>query len=201
MPKGQIDLEIFRQAMEDSRLWLSYAKVTKVDILDDRSAMKADVQLLPSEYDARVRVGAEYVAPGVGMYYPLRANDLVLVGFPSGDPEHGVVVKRLASAEDTIPEEFDNDKVVLKITDDEEFVLVGNTMLFGSDGSTENVVLGQVFKSMMSTVLGALAVHKHISSPPGFLSFIPDNAATYTSKKASPVDDEAILSDKSYTEK
>lgn len=201
MPKGNIDLEMFREAMRENKLWLSYATVGKVEILKDKSAMKADVTLLPSEYQARVRVGAEYVAPGVGLYFPLRPNDLVLVGFPSGDPEHGVVLKRLSSSEDTVPVEFNNDKVILKITADEQLVIVGNTMKFGSNISGENLVLGQVFKTMMSTILEALAVHQHISGPPGFVNSPPTNAAVYAAQKASPVTDEAILSGKGFTEK
>jgi hypothetical protein len=196
-----IDIEFLKAALKDDSLWLSFAKVLSVSIASDRSSMRARVELLPSQYEAQVRVGAEYVAPGVGIYFPLRAGDLVLVGYPSADPDTGVLVKRLASQEDTVPEEFNNDKVVLKLLGSEEFVVVGNAQKFGSSGSTENLVLGQVFKSMMSDVLDALAKHKHICSMPGFFSAPPDNASTYSSKKSSPVDDEAILSDKTFTEK
>jgi len=196
-----IDIEFLRGALKDNSLWMSFANVLSVSIANDRSSMKARVELLPTEYEAEVRVGAEYVAPGVGIYFPLRAGDLVMVGYPSADPDSGVLIKRLASQDDTVPEEFNNDKVVLKMLGNEELVIVGNAQKFGSSGSTENLVLGQVFKGMMSDILDALAKHMHISSMPGFFSAPPNNASVYSSNKSSPVDDGDILSDKAFTEK
>lgn len=75
-----------------------------------------------------------------------------------------------------------------------------NKILIGDDDSTENVVLGQVFKTMMSTVLEALAVHLHVGNL-GYYTGVPNNADVYSDQKASPVDDEAILSDESFARK
>lgn len=73
-------------------------------------------------------------------------------------------------------------------------------MQFGSKSSSENMVLGQVFKTMMDTLLTAIATHTHIGNL-GYQTTPPDNAADFTNLKASPIDDDAILSDKAFTEK
>lgn len=102
--------------------------------------------------------------------------------------------------------------------------VVGKLRL-GSYESGHPIVLGDVFKDMMGTLLGALAAHKHplagavimlgaptvpptpvmtgiplpIVIPPGTppvppMTGAPDNASTYTDLKASPIDDETVLS-------
>lgn len=81
-----------------------------------------------------------------------------------------------------------------------ETVLLGFLKLkLGSESSDENLVLGQIFKTFASSLLDGIVAHTHQtgtgpSSP-------PINAATFTALKASPITDEAILSDKSFTEK
>jgi hypothetical protein len=62
------------------------------------------------------------------------------------------------------------------------------------------VVLGQVFKEMMSEFLQIFAEHKHIGNL-GYYTPPPDNFTDALTLKSSPVDDEAILSDVSFTEK
>lgn len=66
----------------------------------------------------------------------------------------------------------------------------------GSEASSENMVLGQVFKQFASDLLDALATHTHpgIGSP-------PSNMSKFTALKSSPVQDEKILSSISFTEK
>lgn len=198
--RDNIDLEMFRQAMKDNSLHTSFATVISVNITPDRSAMKATVQLLPTLYEARVFVGAEYVAPGVGVYYPLRQNDLVVVAFPQADRDKGIVIKRLSSKEDTIPQEFNNDKIVIKCMGSEEFVVVGDNIKLGSPAASENLVLGQVLKSLLSSTYQEIAVHKHIGNL-GYFTAPPDNTAFFLTKKASPIEDEGILSDIAKTEK
>lgn len=70
----------------------------------------------------------------------------------------------------------------------------------GSKASAENMVLGQVFKSMMDTLLVAIKTHTHVGNL-GYSTSPPENAADFDAIKASPVDDGAILSDKVFTEK
>ncbi len=66
----------------------------------------------------------------------------------------------------------------------------------GSEASSENMVLGQVFKQFASDLLSAIAAHTHpgIGSP-------PSNMSKFTALKSSPIGDEAILSNVSFTEK
>lgn len=70
----------------------------------------------------------------------------------------------------------------------------------GSKAAAENLVLGQVFKAYEASLLDAIIAHKHLDSF-GYLTQPPDNAADFTALKASPIEDEAILSDECFTEK
>jgi hypothetical protein len=74
-------------------------------------------------------------------------------------------------------------------------------MTFGSKESSEPMVLGNVFKDMMSTLLDALANHTHVCGPPGFLSDFPANQLEFLSIKQSPIESKEVLSDKCFTEK
>lgn len=65
----------------------------------------------------------------------------------------------------------------------------------GSKSANQNLVLGQIFKTFADSLLSAIATHTH----PG-IGFPPSNAATFTGLKASPIDDEAILSQENFTE-
>jgi phage gp45-like len=70
----------------------------------------------------------------------------------------------------------------------------------GSKASAENLVLGQIFKAFMSQVLELIAQHTHTGNL-GYPTSPPTNAADFESKKSSPIDDGAILSDLVFTEK
>jgi len=80
-----------------------------------------------------------------------------------------------------------------------EIIFKFGAIKLGSENSVENLVLGQVFQAMMSTVLNLIAVHIHTSSlgPTG----PPHNAALFQAQKTSPIDDGLILSDYAFTEK
>jgi hypothetical protein len=73
-------------------------------------------------------------------------------------------------------------------------------MQFGSKASSENMVLGQVFKDFAKQLLSALAVETHIGNL-GYATDVPINKADYEALKASPIEDEAVLSDIAFTEK
>lgn len=80
--------------------------------------------------------------------------------------------------------------------------LENGTIKIGSPSAeTENFVLGQVLKELLSELLSLLASHTHISMPPGVLTTPPMEAAQFTTLKTSPVDDEAMLSDTIFGEK
>jgi len=71
----------------------------------------------------------------------------------------------------------------------------------GSDASGDPVVLGTETRQMLSQALAAIISHTHTSSAPGAPTSPPLNSAAFSSLKASPVDDGAMLSDLVYTEK
>jgi phage gp45-like len=71
----------------------------------------------------------------------------------------------------------------------------------GSEAAEENFVLGQVFKTFAQQLLTQLAAETHVSGLPGYPTSVPQNAAKYNNLKATPIDDDAILSDKIFGEK
>ncbi len=73
-------------------------------------------------------------------------------------------------------------------------------MQFGSKASAENMVLGQVFKTFMDNLLTQLQNETHIGNL-GYETSVPVNAPQYEALQESPIDDDAILSDKAFTEK
>lgn len=70
--------------------------------------------------------------------------------------------------------------------------LKANTLNLGGNSPTESLVLGNVFQTMMKTLLSAIASHTHLTGtgPTG----PPVNAAAFTSLKTSPIDDSLVLS-------
>lgn len=72
----------------------------------------------------------------------------------------------------------------------------GRDAFIGDQGATENLVLGQLWKTMMSTVLNAIAAHVHPTGtgPSG----PPNNAATYITEDTGLPN---ILSDMAFTQK
>lgn len=75
---------------------------------------------------------------------------------------------------------------LLKIKSGDNTVIDSPQIHLGGEGASEPFVLGALWKSMMDTVLGALAEHKH---PTGVgPSGPPDNAGTYTGEAAKTAD-------------
>lgn len=70
----------------------------------------------------------------------------------------------------------------------------------GSKAADENLVLGKVFKQWAHDLLTQLSLETHIGNL-GYLTSVPQNSVQYDALKASPIDDELILSDVSFTEK
>lgn len=66
----------------------------------------------------------------------------------------------------------------------------------GSKSASENLVLGQVFKTFMASLLQLIADHTH----PG-IGYPPSTKGDFEALKASPIQDGAILSDESFTQK
>lgn len=73
-----------------------------------------------------------------------------------------------------------NDKVSLRYKDADVITINASGIFFGTESASEPMVLGNLWKATMATILNALAVHTH---PTGVgPSGPPDNAATYTTE-------------------
>jgi len=83
----------------------------------------------------------------------------------------------------------------------QEVHLGEDTIKIGSKSAAENAVLGQVFKDFASSLLTIMQSETHIVTIPGYSSLVPDQAADYAALQASPIDDEAVLSDYIFVDK
>jgi ribosome-binding factor A len=197
------DLEFLRQALADSKLHILLGLIQRVSVSADRSVCRVAVSILPEQREIICKMSWEAVGDESGFFQMPQVNDMVLVAQVEGDPQSAFVLKRLTSAEEKIPLNAVNGDMVAKALSGQKLWLTSDTAIHLSKGDTaptENLVLGQVLKSMLSAVLQAVSVHKHIGNL-GYLTAPPDNASTFTSKKSSPVDDGAMLSDLAFTEK
>ena len=134
---------------------------------------------------------------GFSSHPPLESEVLVL--FPGGDRTAGIIIK----AEDRstrVKNLSVGESVVYNAHGLRVFLKEGAIHIGQSDSSTENLVLGQELKSLLSQTLAAIASHTHTGNM-GSPTSAPLNAGTFTSLKSSPVDDEGILSDVAFTEK
>lgn len=75
----------------------------------------------------------------------------------------------------------------------QQIYLNNGKILIGSAAAAQNFVLGKIFQSMMSTVLGAIAAHTHEGNL-GFPTGVPLNASVFSGQQSSPVNDGTILS-------
>lgn len=131
---------------------------------------------------------------GFGSRAPVQTPALVIP--IAGDPTHLVIAGHF----DANRPSHNNGETVLYDNFGHIVYLSSTKMQFGSKASAENMVLGQVFKTMMDTLLEAIATHTHTGNL-GYPTSPPVNAGDFESIKASPIDDNAILSDKAFTEK
>ena len=104
---GIPDVNRIAKAMErpgiDPRTWQSLAYVTAFHI--DEEGPLVDVIIVPDNIPETARIGAEYAGPGFGIYCPLEVDTEVVIGFPCGDPDEGLVVlRRLWSKSDPPPQ-------------------------------------------------------------------------------------------------
>jgi hypothetical protein len=196
--------EDLRALFADTRLHIALGVITQVEVATDRSVARVMVQVLPEMREIVARMTWEYAAPNAGIMGLPEQNDVVLLGMAEGDEEQAYVLRRLTTREDQIPIQAIGGDLCVVAKSGKKLWLSSADKIYLSKSETaptENMVLGQVFKTLMENLLDALASHTHISSTPGFPTAPPANAATFTGLKASPVSDEAVLSDVAFTEK
>ena len=104
MTNKRIDLGRLSQLVArpgiDTRYHLVLAVVDSVRY-DPQEGIFADISILPNEEPETALVGVPYAGNNFGFYFPVYADDIVLVGLPDGDPNSGpVIISRMWSAAD-----------------------------------------------------------------------------------------------------
>ena len=176
--------------------------IKKMTYAADRSSLDCLVALFPDMKEVVVQMGWEAVGPESGCFFPPSVMDMVLVGFAEGLDDQAFIIKRLTSKEDKIPVNVINGDAVLKALAGKKTWITGEkvNLTKGDAQPTENLVLGQVFKTAYSEDLDETSKHKHIGNL-GYFTAVPDNAAKFSALKADPIDNEGVLSDVAFTEK
>ena len=197
---GIMDVNRLAKAMErpgiDPRVWQCLAFVTAVNI--DTEGPLVDVILMPERVPETARVGTEYAGPGFGFYVPIEVDDEVLVGYPCGDPDEGLVVlRRLWSKSDPPPAEAQADPsmvllhakegatVKIKATGSGTVIIEAPNILAQSEGGTPKEL---AFKSDVQELANVVRTHVHpgvtsgMSSTTATVSVIPNPTGTSTLK-------------------
>lgn len=226
-----VDLEMFKEVFKDKRSHIAVAKIKQLSVASDRSFLKCLVSIFPDQREVVARMAWAMTAPDSGIVEFPAVNDLVLVAFADGENDYCFVVGRLSSKEDKLPLRAVEGHLVLKSKSGKKIWVTSNSKILLSKGDsepTENLVLGQQLKTLLSYVLAQLAdqadklkqlstdisSHQHIGNL-GYPVSTPLNAAAFTAaatqfdtkksnfeaKKSSPVDDQIILSNLAFTEK
>jgi hypothetical protein len=201
-----MDLELLRQVLADDRLHILLGVIKRVAVSSDRSVCQVIVSILPEKREIVAKMGWEVVGDECGMFMLPNVNDLVLVAQAEGDVEQAYVIRRLTSSEDKIPLNAANGDFVLKSKAGKKMWVTSDTRVNISkadNSATQNLVLGQVLKSCLSTLIAAIASHTHDYTDNGtpLVTGAPKNASAITAVKTSPVDDGLMLSDFAFTEK
>lgn len=212
--KGFNDL---KEILKDDKLHIYLGIIKRLHLASDKSYLKVEIETIPEQRKIISTVAWENVGPESGDFEFPSVGDLCIICNIEGDDDQSYVIKRLSSRADKIPNTALSGDKVNRALSGKKFWLTSSLRLNLSRGDTqptENLVLGQIFKSFSSSLLASLATfaqnaadHVHIDSL-GYLvskttieSEFLARKGEYDSLKASPIDDEAILSDLSFTEK
>lgn len=143
----------------DPRIWQSLAVVTAVQV--SANGVKVDIELHPSGVEETARVGAEYASVGVGLYFPIKVDDEVIVGYPNGDRASGLVVlRRLHSTSDPLPTQaVDAPSDVWLVVDGDTNVNIivagGKVFLGDSTGTSPVACVGNKIQITAAQILAA----------------------------------------------
>lgn len=213
--KGFEDL---REIFKDKRLWIGVGQINKLFPADDRSYVKVELMVFPEMRPIIAEMSWDSCTSDSGEFDLPVEGDMILFAQSEGDDDSCYVIKRLSSKQDTIPQKaIDGDKIsqskpsrkYWNVSDTKIFLAKSNTV-----EPTENLVLGQVFKTLMTDLLTELKAHAttdkihvhmgnlgYYTAPPKEAAEFEANGEKYDALKASPVSDEKVLSDLAYTEK
>lgn len=225
-----MNIENLKQYFKDESLHVGIALIKKLFLASDRSYLKVALSVFPEEREIIATMTWENVGPESGDFEFPSPGDLVIFAQVDGDDDQAYVISRLASKEDKIPTIAITGDKVHKAKAGKKYWNVSDTRINLSKGDTEpteNLVLGQIWKTVYSTHLDEITsalkkletqinnVATHVVTVIGIPSSNPLNsAAMQTIKneiatirnnledlKTNEIDSENILSDLSYTEK
>jgi len=212
--KGMGELkELFR----DDRSHIEIGVIKSLHLAEDRSYLKVQVNIFPENRIIVATMTWDMVGPDAGLFTFPSPDDLVLICFAEGSDDQAFILKRLASKVDTIPEQALTGDTVLAALSGKKTWINSDTKINlakGATDPTENVILGQEWKTFMITLmtklittLDTLKNETHIGNL-GYDTSIPKQTSIYDglksdleTLKASPVEDEKVLSDLTFTEK
>lgn len=225
------DLEFFKQIFGDKKTHVAIAKIKQLSLAADRSFLKCLVSIFPDQREVVARMTFSMTGPESGIIEFPAVDDLVLVTFADGENDYCFITSRLTSLDDKIPLNAADGHLVFKSKPTKKIWVTSDTRINLSKGDTEpteNVVLGQELKTLLISTYAKLvemngkidelatkdSQHTHIgnlgypTSAPNeagdFIALAADFntiAADFDAFSASPVEDELILSDISFTEK
>lgn len=212
-----INIDTLKELLKDDRLHIGMAIIKKLHLAEDFSYLKVSMDVLPELREIVATMTWESVGPESGDYEFPSPGDLVLFAQAEGDDDNAYVIKRMSSRADKIPQSAITGDKVHKAKPGKKYWNISDTKIFLSKSDaepTENLVLGQVFKSFAQDCLEVLkshamldSTHTHngnlgfVTGPPTEAADYEDIEADYDDLKASPIDDDLILSELAYTEK
>lgn len=212
--KGFNDL---KEILKDDRLYIYLGIIRRLHLASDKAYLKVEIETIPEQRKIISTVTWENVGPESGDFEFPSVGDLCIICNVEGDDDQSYVIKRLSSRQDKIPNTALSGDKVNRALSGKKFWITSDSRLNLSRGDSEpmeNLVLGQVFKAFASSLLTSLATfaqnaadHVHIDSL-GYLvskttieSDFLARKSEYDTLKSSPIEDQAILSDLSFTEK
>ena len=211
------NIEELRKILGEEKLHIGLGIIKQLHLADDRSFLKVTMNVLPENREVVATMTWDNTGTDSGDFEFPSPNDLVLFAQPDGDDDLCYVIRRLTSKEDTIPQEAIGGDKVSRAKSGKKYWNVSDSGIYLSRNGTqptENVVLGQVFKTFASDMLTLMSEHAEVASLHthignlGFKTAPPIESTDFAAKqtgyellKASPIDDEEILSDLTFTEK
>lgn len=210
-------LEDLKEIFKDKRLYIGVGQIKKLHLAEDRAYLKVTMMIYPEMRNVIATMTWDSTGPNSGDFEFPAIDDMVLFAQAEGDDDQCYVIRRLTSRADTIPENAIEGDKVSRARAGGKYWNVSDTKIFLARGEaepTQNLVLGQVFKQLMTDLLTQLKEHaeidkKHVhmgnlgfyTAPPKEAAEFNDRGTQYDNLKASPVQDQAVLSDLSFTEK
>lgn len=151
-------LEDMKTLLRDDSLVISLAIVKGIHLAKDNSFLRCTVQLMPHGNEIISTYTFDSTGPNAGIYMFPVINDMVLVAFSENEDE-SYIIRRLNSKEDLIPTNAESGALTLRALTGKDSWLVSDSKILLARGETvptENLVIGQVFKTVYTSHLDEL---------------------------------------------